>query len=170
MRAILPVLAVSWLLLASAPPPAAAKRAAKGIAVTEKEELPEINWELTGTGFVETFKARNIEVESAEPNRFFPGAVAFALGRIDEGGHFLMLNCGSSMTCGTKRDELEDRMIFTCLLDSVRTPKVRKSALYDGRTWELTSIGDRYIKILMKRYPDLPKRLGRLVAGSLPRK
>lgn len=165
---ILLLLLVPCLLGAAAPAHTAGK--ARGVAVKEEKEVPEVNWSVVSTGFMEVFKARNTEIEAAEPNRFFPGAVAFALGRIDDGGHFLMLNCGSADSCGSKRDALEDRVVFATLLDVVRTPKVTKDQLYNGRTWELSPLGDRYIKILLKRHPDLPRRLGRLVVASLVRK
>lgn len=166
-RKILILFLLSIPCLPAAVPPANAA-AARGVAVREEKELPEVDWRHISTGFMEVFKARNTEIEAAEPNRFFPGAVAFALGRIDAGGHFLMLNCGSSDICATKRDMLEDRVIFATLLDVIRTPKVKKDQLYNGRTWELSPLGDKYIRILMKRHPDLPKRLGRLVSASLP--
>lgn len=153
--------------LLCAVPPAHAAQKARGVAVREEQEVPEVNWRVVSSGFIEVFKARNIEIEAAEPNRFYPATVAFALRGIDQDGHFLMLNCGSDDSCGSKRDALEDRVIFASLLDVVRTPKVTKDQLYNGRTWELSPLGDKYVKILLKRHADLPKRLGRLVAASL---
>jgi len=112
------------------------------------------------------FRLRNREIESAEPNRFFPGAVAFALGRIDDSGHYLMLKCGSSSDCGGNRDALEERLVYATLLEVVRTPKVTKDQLYNPDTWELTPLGNKYIEKLSKRYPDLSKRLARLVGSA----
>lgn len=154
------------LLLSSAPQAQAAQKTARGKAV-ESEELPAINWKLISTGFVQIFKHRNEEIESAEPGRFFPGAVAFALGRMDENGHFLKLSCGASQNCSSQRDELEERVVFTSFLDSIHTPKAAKSSLYDTRTWALTSLGDSYMKKLHKRHPDLFKRLGRLMSSAI---
>lgn len=155
--------AVSLLLLAAAPPARAAGKAAKG---SDYEAIPAINWKLVSTGFMELFKLRNREIESAEPGRFFPGAVAFALGRIDDTGHYLMLNCGSAGDCGGKRDMLEDRLVYSTFLQAIRTPKAAKDQLYDQRTWALTPLGNQYMEKLLKRHPDLPKRLARLVAAS----
>ncbi|MDD2806421.1 MAG: hypothetical protein PHV33_12780 [Elusimicrobiales bacterium] len=154
------------LLLPVQQAPAAGKVKVVGKTV-EQEELPAINWKLASTGFMKTFRYRNEEIESGEPGRFFPGAVAFALGRMDAGGHFLMLNCGASQNCNSRRDDLEDRVIFTSFLDSITTPKARKSQLYDARTWALTSLGEEYMAKLRKRHPDLLARLGRMTASAL---
>lgn len=162
---LLTLLLVPCLLFPAAPRAEAAKKAAAAKASGCKE-IPAFNWGLAATGFVEMFKMRNREIESAEPNRYFPGTVAFALGRMDESGHFLMLKCGASSSCGSIRDALEDRMVFATLLDSVRTPKARKDQLYNPRTWELSPLGEKYVDILRKRYPDLSTRLGRLIVAS----
>ena len=161
---LLPLLFLPCLLLAAAPPAGAAKKSAPA---ADYKEIPAFNWGLVSSGFVEVFRLRNREIESAEPNRFFPGSVAFALGRIDDTGHYLMLNCGSSDACGAKRDALEERLVYSTLLEVVRTPKAPKDRLYDPRTWELSPLGEKYVEKLRKRYPDLPKRLARLVAASL---
>jgi hypothetical protein len=166
-KILLLLLLIPGLLLSSAPQAQAApKTKTRGKAV-EIEELPAINWKLVSTGFVQIFRHRNEEIESAEPGRFFPGAVAFALGRMDENGHFLSLSCGASQNCSSQRDELEERVVFTAFLDSIQTPKAPKSSLYDTRTWALTSLGDSYMKKLHKRHPDLFKRLGRLMASAI---
>lgn len=154
------------LLAAAQPAPAARKVKVVGKTV-EQEELPAINWKLASVGFSKTFNYRNEEIESAEPGRFFPGMVAFALGHMDAGGHFLTLNCGTAQSCSSRRDELEDRVIFASFLDSISTPKVYKSQLYDSRTWALTSLGEEYMAKLRKRHPDLLARLGRLTASAL---
>lgn len=161
---ILFLLLVPCLLFPAAPQAQAAKK--KAAAASGYKEIPAFNWGLAATGFSEIFKMRNREIESAEPNRYFPGTVAFALGRMDESGHFLMLKCGASSNCGSIRETLEDRMVFATLLDSVRTPKVRKDQLYNPRTWELSPLGEKYVDILRKRYPDLSARLGRLIVAS----
>lgn len=158
------LLLLPCLLFTAAPQAQAAKK--KAAAASGYKEIPAFNWGLAATGFVEMFKMRNREIESAEPNRYFPGTVAFALGRIDDSGHFLMLKCGASSSCGSIRDALEDRMVFATLLDSVRTPKAKKFQLYNERTWELTPLGEKYVDILRKRYPDLSTRLGRLIAAA----
>lgn len=153
-------------LLLGATPPAAAAPQKKAAASSDYKLIPAMKWNIIATGFDEVFKLRNREIESAEPGRFFPGAVAFALGRIDESGHYLMLNCGSAGSCGSKRDVLEDRLVFATLLEVVRTPKVTKDQLYDSRTWELTPLGEQYLEKLRKRYPDLPARLGKLIGAA----
>lgn len=161
---ILFLLLVPCLLFPAAPQAQAAKK--KAPAASGYKEIPAFNWGLAATGFVEMFKMRNREIESAEPNRYFPGTVAFALGRMDESGHFLLLKCGASSSCGSIRDTLEDRMVFATLLDSVRTPRARKDQLYNPLTWELSPLGEKYVDILRKRYPDLSTRLGRLIVAS----
>jgi hypothetical protein len=129
------------LLLSITPPAAAASKAKAEAKDADYKLIPAVNWSLVSTGFMEVFKLRNREIESAEPNRFFAGSVAFALGRIDESGHYLMLKCGSSDACSTKRDMLEDRLVYATLLEVVRTPKVTKDQLYNASTWELTTLG-----------------------------
>ncbi|MCX5792925.1 MAG: hypothetical protein NTY45_12035 [Elusimicrobia bacterium] len=169
---IVSLVLLSGLLLSLAPAAQAAKkhRAAAKAADSGSEEIPPFNWNLAATGFIEMFTERNREIESAEPNRFFPGSVAFALGKIDADGHYLMLKCYSvSDTCGNKRDALEERMVYTTFLEAVRT-KVPKDQLYNMRTWELTPLGEKYMEKLRKRYPDLPTRLARLVRSSFARK
>jgi hypothetical protein len=147
---------------------AQAGRKHKAVSTAVKtEELPAINWGLTATGFSQVFKHRNEEIESAEPGRFFPGAVAFAMGRIDQNGHFLTLNCGSSPSCSTQRDKLEERVVFTSFLDSISTPKAAKTQLYDSRTWALTPLGETYMAKLHKRHPDLFTRLGKRMSSSM---
>jgi len=163
---ILLFMLVSGLVFSLAPAADAARKARPASKAADSEELPAMKWGLISTGFLEVFKLRNREIESAEPNRFFQGSVAFALGRMDETGHYLMLNCGSSATCSTKRDMLEDRLVFATLLEVVRTPKVTKDQLYNARTWEVTSLGEQYLEKLRKRYPDLSARLGKLVLAS----
>ena len=161
---------LSGLLLFPAGPAQAAKksRAAAKAADADTRKIPPQKWSLTSKGFGMVFRHRNEEIEAAEPNRFFPASVAFALGRIDEAGHFLMLKCTSSSNeCGAQRDMLEERIVNVTLLEVVRTPKVPKDLLYDARTWELTPLGYEYMEILRKRYPDLPTRLGRLVGAAL---
>lgn len=156
----------SGLLLSIAPPAEAARKAKAESKASDYKKIPALNWSLVSTGFQEVFKLRNREIESAEPNRYFPGSVAFALGRIDESGHYLMLKCGSSDACGSKRDTLEDRLAYATLLQVVRTPKITKDQLYNETTWELTPLGEKYMEILRKRYPDLNIRLARLVGAA----
>lgn len=156
----------SGLLLSLTPPAQAVNKSRAASKAADYKEIPALNWGLTSAGFIEVFKLRNREIESAEPNRFFPGSVAFALGRIDDSGHYLMLKCGSSANCGGKSDALEERLVYATLLEVVRTPKAKKDQLYNARTWELTPLGEKYIKILRKRYPDLSTRLARLVGAS----
>ncbi len=167
IKNLLPLLLIPCLLPAFAPQAQAAGRSKAKAKAAGYEELPAINWKLTSTGFMQVFKNRNEEIESAEPGRFFPGAVAFALGRMDEGGHFLKLSCGGSRDCSSQRDELEERVVLASFLDAIHTPKAPKSALYDARTWALTGLGDSYVKKLHKRHPDLFRRLGRLMASAL---
>jgi hypothetical protein len=156
----------SCLLLSAAQPAQAAKKTKAAAKSGDYAEIPAINWSLASSGFIELFKLRNREIESAEPGRFFPGAVAFALGRIDESGHYLKLSCGSAGECGAKRDTLEDRLMYATLLEVIQTPKAKKYMLYDERTWALTGLGEQYIEKLRKRYPDLSIRLARLVGAS----
>lgn len=165
-RYILFLVLFPGLLLSSTSPASAARKTRAASKASDYTEIPALNWNITATGFLSVFKVRGREIESAVPGRFFPGTVAFALGRMDDTGHYLMLNCGSSSSCGGKRDELEDRMVYATLLEVVRTPKATKDQLYNARTWELTPLGKKYIEKLRKRYPDLPLRLGRLVAAS----
>ncbi len=163
---ILFLVLVPGLLLSFQPPSQAAGKGKAAAKADGYGEIPAINWKLTSTGFVQVFKHRNEELESAEPGRFFPGAVAFALGRVDESGHFLMLNCGASQNCSAYRDALEERLVAVSFLDAVHTPKVSKDALYSARTWELTALGYKYMDIAYKRHPDLYTRLGRLVGSA----
>ncbi len=137
---ILSLMLLSGLLLSVTPPALAAKRsrAAAKASDSDNKKIPPQSWSLTTKGFILQFRHRNEELESAEPNRFFPASVAFALGRIDEAGHFLMLKCStSSNACAGQRDILEERVVYVTLLDVVPTPKVTKDLLYDARTWEL---------------------------------
>lgn len=157
----------SGLLFSITPPAQAGKKPAAASKASDYKQIPALNWSLTSTGFMEVFKLRNREVESAEPDRYFPGSVAFALGRIDDSGHYLMLKCGASGNCGANRDALEERMVYATLLEVVRTPKVSKDQLYNASTWVLTPLGEKYIEILRRRYPDLSTRLARLVSASL---
>ena len=163
---ILLLVLVSGLLLSLTPPAQAGKKAGAASKTSDYKEIPAINWSLVSTGFVEVFRLRNREIESAEPNRFFPGSVAFALGRIDDAGHFLMLKCGAT-DCGANRDALEERLVSATLLEVVRTPKASKDQLYNASTWELSPLGEKYMEKLRKRHPDLPKRLARLVGAAL---
>jgi len=164
----LSLLLLSGLLLFPAGPAQAARKSRAAAKAADTDKIPLQNWNLTTKGFGMVFRHRNEEIEAAEPNRFFPASVAFALGRIDEAGHFLMLKCTSSSNeCGAQRDMLEERIMFVSLLDVVRTPKAPKDLLYNARTWELTPLGYEYIEILRKRYPDLYTRLGRLVGTAL---
>lgn len=166
---ILSLVLLSGLMLSLTPPAQAANksRAASKTSDSDYKKIPAQSWSLTTKGFLMVFKQRNVELESTEPNRFFPASVAFALGRIDEAGHFLMLKCSSSSNdCGAQRDMLEERIVNVTLLEVVSTPKVPKDLLYDARTWELTSLGYKYIEILRKRYPDLNTRLARLVGSA----
>lgn len=167
---ILSLMLLSGLLLPLTPPAAAAgkSRAAAKASDSDYKKIPAQSWSLTSKGFGMVFKNRNVELESTEPNRFFPASVAFALGKIDQDGHFIMLKCSSSSNdCIAQRDILEERMVYVTLLEVVPTPKVKKDLLYDQRTWELTPLGHKYMAILLKRYPDLPARLGRLVGSAL---
>jgi len=164
---ILFLMLFSGLLLSAAPQAQAAKRAKAGDKASDYKEIPAINWPLASTGFMEVFKLRNKEIESAPPNRYFPGSVAFALGRIDDSGHYLMLKCGSAGNCEGNRDTLEERLVYATLLQVILTPKVTKAQLYNEANWELTPLGQNYIEKLLKRHPDLPRRLARLVAASL---
>lgn len=171
MRLYITVLVIlSGLLLSLTPPaPAAPKKArpAPKVSDSDSEDIPQQSWSLTATGFIELFKLRNKEIEAAEPNRYFPGSVAFALGRIDESGNFLMLRCRTgASSCGSKRNVLEERIVSATLLEAVRT-KAPKDQLYDKRTWALTPLGEKYMEKLRKRYPDLSTRLARLVAAAL---
>lgn len=158
------------LFLAPTAHAAGKNRAAAKAADSDYEKIPAQKWSLTSKGFGMAFRNRNEEIEAAEPNRFFPASVAFALGRIDNDGHFLMLKCSSSSNeCGAQRDMLEERIVNVSLLEVVLTPKAPKDLLYDARTWELTPLGYKYMEILRRRYPDLPTRLGRLVGSVLAR-
>ncbi|HNW45515.1 MAG TPA: hypothetical protein PKI19_13515 [Elusimicrobiales bacterium] len=161
---ILFFLLIPGLLLSAAPGAQAAKKAGAASKAADYKEIPAFSWGLVSTGFLEGFKNRNREIEAAEAGRFFPGVVAFALGRIDSAGHYLMLNCGAG--CNAKRDALEERMVYASFLEAVPTPKAAKDTLFNARTWELSPLGYKYIEKLHKRYPDLPTRLGRLVGAA----
>ncbi len=166
---ILSLVLLSGLLFSLTPPARAAgkSRAAAKASDSDYKKIPAQNWSLTSKGFGMVFKNRNVELESTEPNRFFPASVAFALGKMDQDGHFLMLKCSSSSNdCISQRDILEERIVYVTLLEVVPTPKVTKDLLYDARTWELTPLGYKYIEILRKRYPDLLTRLGKLVGAA----
>ncbi len=163
---ILSLALLSGLLLSVTPPAEAAGKSRAASKASDYKEIPALNWGVVSAGFVEVFKLRNREIESAEPNRYFPGSVAFALGRLDESGHYLMLKCSSADSCGGNRDALEDRLVYATLLQVVRTPKAPKDQLYNASTWELTPLGNKYIEKLRKRYPDLPTRLGRLIRAA----
>jgi hypothetical protein len=155
------------LLLFSTPPLVqAAKKTRSAAKASDYREIPAFNWDLAAVGFVTLFKDRNREIEASEPGRFFPRTVAFALGRIDSNGHYIKLNCGSTPSCSTRTYELEERMAYSTLLETVRTPKASKEQLYNPRTWKLTPLGLDYIEKLRKRYPDLDKRLGGLVRAA----
>jgi hypothetical protein len=156
----------SCLLLSMTAPAQAGKKSRAKAKTSDYKEIPALNWGLTSTGFVEVFRERNRELESAVPNRFFPGSVAFALGRIDDSGHYLMLKCSAGGDCGGRRDALENRLVYSTLLEVVSTPKVTKDQLYNASTWELTPLGVKYIEKLRKRYPDLPARLARLLGAA----
>jgi hypothetical protein len=166
--AVLSAALVSGLLLSLTPPAQAGKNApgARKAGASGYKEIPAFNWNLAGKGFVELFTLHNKEIESTEPNRFFPGSVAFALGRVDESGHFLMLKCSASADCNAQRDALEERIVYATLLQVVRT-KAPKAQLFDAYTWQLTGLGEKYMEILRKRYPDLPGRLAALIRASL---
>ncbi|HNT97292.1 MAG TPA: hypothetical protein PKK31_03385 [Elusimicrobiales bacterium] len=163
---ILPSLLLPLLLLSAPPAAQAAKKTRPAAKSSDYREIPAFNWDLAASGFMILFKDRNREIEASEPGRFFPRTVAFALGRIDGKGHFLKLNCGSTPSCGARASELEERMVYSTLLETIRTPKAAKEQLYDPRTWALTSLGLDYIEKLRKRYPDLDKRLGVLVRAA----
>ncbi len=157
---------LSGLLLCVTVPADAGNSSRTASKASDLKEIPAFNWDIVSSGFMEEFRLHNREIESAEPNRYFPGAVAFALGRIDESGHYLMLKCSSADSCDGKRDALEERLVYATLLGVLRTPKATKEQLYNASTWELTPLGEKYIKKLRKRYPDLSTRLGRLVGAS----
>ena len=166
--AILSLALLSGLLFSLTPPAQAAKKSRAAKADSGEKEIPRQSWNLTAKGFGLVFKHRNEEIESTEPNRFFPASVAFAMGKIDNDGHFLMLRCSSSANdCVAQRDMLEERIIYVTLLDVLTTPKVTKDMLYNKRSWELSPLGYKYIEIMRKRYPDLITRLGRLVGTAL---
>lgn len=57
-------------------------------------------------------------------------------------------------------------VLLSGLLQVVRTPKVTKDQLFNADSWELTPLGEKYIDILLKRHPDLPVRLARLVGAA----
>ncbi len=156
----------SGLLLSITVPADAANRSRTASKASDLKEIPAFNWDIVSSGFMEEFRLHNREIESAEPNRYFPGAVAFALGRMDDSGHYLMLKCSSADSCEGKRDALEERLVYSTLLEVVRTPKARKDQLYNASTWELTPLGEKYIEKLRKRYPNLSTRLARLVGAA----
>jgi len=162
------LLVLSGLLFSITPPAQAAgkSRAASKASDADSVDIPPMSWGVTSKGFVVMFRHRKAELESTEPNRFFPGTVAFALESLDGSGHYLLLKCpGSDGTCLTKRDMLEERMVYATLLEVVRT-KAPKALLYNASTWEVTSLGNRHLAELRKRYPDLNTRLGRLIVAS----
>ncbi len=162
------LLLLPCLLLAAAPQAHAARKAKTSSKAADYRDIPAFNWGIMASGFAEVFKLRNREIEAAEPNRFFPASVAFALGRMDREGHFLMLKCSSSGDCGSMRDSLEERVVYSTLLQVIRTPRASKDRLYNEHTWELTPLGERYIEKLRKRYPDFNKRLARLMYTAFP--
>ncbi|OGS12115.1 MAG: hypothetical protein A2234_07425 [Elusimicrobia bacterium RIFOXYA2_FULL_58_8] len=68
-------------------------RAAPKASDSASDEIPPQSWGLISAGFRTMFKLRNRKIESAEPNRFFPASVAFALGGMAElPGKILELN------------------------------------------------------------------------------
>lgn len=163
---ILSLVLLSGLLFSPAAPAQAARKSRAAHPDSDSRELPQQSWSVISKGYGMVFRNRNEELESTEPNRFFPASVAFALGRIDEEGHFLLLKCTSSSNdCIAQRDMLEERIVNVTLLDVVSTPKAPKDLLYNMRTWELTPLGYKYMEKLRKRYPDLPTRLARLVGA-----
>lgn len=186
MNRIIPFL-LALLLLAGSAAAAAGKTKAQP-KYDYGDEVPAQSWSSIEFGFNKIFGDRLIEIESSVPGRFFPGVVAFVM-REMSGGHFLMLSCRSA-SCDSWRSSLEDRLIFSSLLLSLqpeppapndpRAPRkaVKKSRaakgkkrmrspdeLFDQLTWKLTPIGEEYILVLRKRYPDLNSRIGRMVGS-----
>ncbi len=163
---ILFLVLLSGLLFAITPPADAGNKSRTASKASDLKEIPAFNWGVVSSGFTEMFKLHNREIESAEPNRYFPGSVAFALGRIDDSGHYLMLKCSPPNSCDGKRDALEERLVYATLLEVLRTPKAPKDQLYNVSTFELTPLGEKYIEKLRKRYPNLSTRLGRLIGAA----
>ena len=98
-------------------------------------------WKLVREAFQSNARIAKTEVEAAMNERFFPGAVAFALSEPDAEGHFLKVQCGG-MPCDDKRDDLERRLIVTSFLVSLPlgTPRAE---LFDETTWAPTSKGEK---------------------------
>jgi hypothetical protein len=190
MKRLISLFMALFLLAGSA---AAAAGKAKAAAGDDDDgEVPVQSWRVIELGFTRIFGDRIREIESSIAGRFFPGVVVFVLKDLEDGAHFLMLSC-RSVDCGSWRNALEDRAIFSSLLLSLqaeppepndprtgkpavkkgkaaKTKKVRRrpEELFNERTWELTPLGEKYIRVLHKRYPDLPARLGRMVAARFP--
>ncbi|MBI4347237.1 MAG: hypothetical protein HY553_10305 [Elusimicrobia bacterium] len=128
-------------------------------------------------GFVERFfgkllKARLLEVEGSLPDQFFPGQETMTLAKrgVDPDGHFLEVHCvrrtRTRIPCPAERDSLEERITLATLLDTFPKPK---RPYVDPQKWTLTQAGQGALVKLRVAYPDLSKRLDRLLVRSLGR-
>ncbi|MDE2492237.1 MAG: hypothetical protein KGM24_15420 [Elusimicrobia bacterium] len=128
-------------LMAAAPAARAAAPKAPGSpsAAACACERSERCWKLVETVYPKIVEAELKEVDGAMPDRFFRGATTFALRRPDRRGHFLKVSCPRT-SCVGKRDELQQRLIYTSLLSSLPL-NAPKGTLYDPMTWRLTDAG-----------------------------
>ena len=107
-------------------------------------------------GFGEIVTGRRREIEGSEPGRFWKDTTAFALRERTPDGHFLSVRCLSVGPCADRAAELESRLLNASVLDAL---PLKKGPYYDPRTWELTSLGEKILKAVRKRFPNLEKRL-----------
>lgn len=125
MRNALPLLAAA-VLLAAASARAAGADARSAVKLSSRGACECISkkvcWKLVREAFSRNGLGAKVEIEAALNDRFFPGAVAFALDKPDSEGHFLLVQCGGS-PCGDKRE-----------------------ALFDEQTWEVSAKGEEIFK------------------------
>lgn len=147
MRKALPLLAAAVLLAAASARAAGAdarspvKLSARGACECISKK---VCWKLVREAFTRNGLGAKVEIEAALNDRFFPGAVAFALDKPDPEGHFLLVQCGGA-PCGDKREALERRFIVTSFLVSLPLG-VPRAELFDEQTWEVTAKGEEIFK------------------------
>ncbi len=114
-------------------------------------------------GFNQVYPLHLKEAEGAMPDRFFKGALTFALREPDAGGHFLKVVCAANprqdpSPCASYRDPLEERLLSATLLQAlpIGIPKPR---LYDGETWVPTALGKACVAKVKNEAPELWDRL-----------
>lgn len=143
-----------------------AKPSADGSAELEKLLRGKRFWSMAEDRFPLFFSGHLKEIESAKAGRFAKGTAAFALAKMSEDGHFLLVSCVNSMKsyvpCEENRDMLEERVVSISLLESLPV-KGRRGDFYDTETWVLTPLGEKYVRTVLRHYPDTWTRLARLV-------